>query len=55
MASSEGRQFIAQAKGIDVFSKDKLVETVATDFTPTQIAAFGSLVAVGTDLNTIGE
>lgn len=47
---------MAQAKGVDVISKDELVYTLNTpDFTPMSVAAYGSLVAVGTDQNKIGE
>ena len=54
MASAEGRIFIATASGIDIFSKDSLVGNVPTkDFTPTSIAASGSLVAVGDDTNVV--
>jgi WD40 repeat protein len=46
LASAEGRVFVATGSGIDIFSKDALVGTVPTkDFTPTAIAASGSLVA----------
>jgi len=56
MGASDGRLFIAEATAIDVFANDKLVDTVSVkDFTPTSIAASGSLVAVGTDKNKIGK
>ncbi|KUJ15721.1 WD40 repeat-like protein [Mollisia scopiformis] len=54
LASAEGRLFAATVSGIDIFVKDDLVGTLPTkDFTPTAIAAHGSLVAVGTDSNVV--
>lgn len=54
LASAEGRLFAATVSGIDIFLKDDLVGTMPTkDFTPTAIAAYGSLVAVGTDSNLV--
>jgi WD40 repeat protein len=54
LASAEGRIFAVTVSGIDIFSKDKLVGNVPTkDFTPTSIAASGSLVAVGDDANVV--
>ncbi|PQE05767.1 WD domain-containing protein [Rutstroemia sp. NJR-2017a BVV2] len=54
IASSGDKLYIATSNGIDIFSKNSLVDTVATkDFTPTSIAAYGSTVAVGDDANAI--
>lgn len=54
MASADGRLFVATASGIDIFSKDSLVGSLPTkNFTPTAISAHGSLVAVGSDANTV--
>jgi WD repeat-containing protein 1 (actin-interacting protein 1) len=54
LASAEGRIFAATVSGIDIFSKDTLVGNVPIkDFTPTSIAASGSLVAVGDDANVV--
>lgn len=54
IASAEGRLFVATVSGIDIFSKDKLVGGMPTgDFTPTAIAASGSLVAIGDDRNVV--
>ncbi len=54
LASAAGRVFVATNSGIDIFSKDNLVGSVPTkDFTPTAIAASGSLVAVGDDSNIV--
>lgn len=54
IASTEGRVFVATTSGVDIFSKDTLVSSVpAKDFTPTSIAAAGSLVVVGDDANTV--
>ena len=49
-ASSNGRQFVATTKSIDVLVEGTLVDTVPmTDVTATAIAAAGSIVAVGND------
>ena len=49
-ASSNGRQFVATTKSIDVLVEGALVDTVPmTDVTATAIAAAGSIVAVGND------
>ncbi|EKD13774.1 uncharacterized protein L3040_005609 [Drepanopeziza brunnea f. sp. 'multigermtubi'] len=54
LASADGRVFVATNSGIDIFSEDSLVGSVPTkDFTPTSIAASGSLVAVGDDTNIV--
>jgi WD40 repeat protein len=46
LASADGRVYAATTFGIDIFSKDALAGSVPTkDFTPTAIAASGSLVA----------
>ncbi|KAI9048647.1 hypothetical protein LZ554_007478 [Drepanopeziza brunnea f. sp. 'monogermtubi'] len=54
LASADGGVFVATNSGIDIFSGDSLVGSVPTkDFTPTSIAASGSLVAVGDDTNIV--
>jgi WD40 repeat protein len=54
LTSAEGQLFAATVSGIDIFLNDDLVGTMPTkDFTPTSIAAHGSLVAVGTDSNIV--
>jgi WD40 repeat protein len=54
LASAEGRIFAATVSGIDIFSKDTLAGSFPIkDFTPTSIAASGSLVAVGDDANVV--
>ncbi|OWP03630.1 hypothetical protein B2J93_3251 [Marssonina coronariae] len=54
LASAGGRVFAATNMGIDVFFKDGLVDSIPTKgFTPTAIAASGSLVAVGDDMNIV--
>lgn len=54
LASAEGRIFAATVSGIDIFNKDKHVGTLPIkDFTPTSIAASGSLVVVGDDAHTV--
>jgi WD40 repeat protein len=50
LALADGRAFVATTSGVDIFSKDGLVGGLPIkDFTPTSIAASGSLVAVGGD------
>ncbi|KAL3424389.1 WD repeat-containing protein C9G1.05 [Phlyctema vagabunda] len=54
IANAEGRVFVATASGIDIFSKDSLVDQVAIkDFSPTSIAASRSFVAVGDETNAV--
>jgi WD40 repeat protein len=54
MASADGRLFVATSSAIDIFSKDTRVGTLPIqNFTPTAISAHGSLVAVGSDANTV--
>lgn len=56
MASANGRLFIAQAQGVDIFAQDKFAGTEpAKDYTPTAIAAYGSKVVVGNDKNSLGK
>lgn len=47
VTSSGDRIYIATEIGIDIFSKDSLVNTVPTNSPPTSISTNGSLVAVG--------
>jgi WD repeat-containing protein 1 (actin-interacting protein 1) len=50
LALSGDRAFVATASGVDIFSKDSFEGTLPIPgFTPTAIAAAGSLVAVGGD------
>ncbi|RKF62733.1 putative WD repeat-containing protein C9G1.05 [Erysiphe neolycopersici] len=52
--SADGRIFIANAAGFQIFSKDELVaEHPIKDFTVTAIAVSKSLVALGSDKNTV--
>ncbi|RFU36166.1 hypothetical protein B7463_g196, partial [Scytalidium lignicola] len=54
VASADGRVFVATESGIDIFFKDRLVDHLNTkDFTPTAIAAFGSVVAIGDNTNVV--
>jgi WD40 repeat protein len=53
LAIAEGRMFVATSSGIDILSKDTIVGSLPTEFTPTAIAASGSLVAVGDDRNVV--
>ncbi|KAJ9156188.1 WD domain-containing protein [Pleurostoma richardsiae] len=47
VAASDGRIVIALASGVAIFSNDKQVGELSTSYTPTSVAAQGSLVAVG--------
>lgn len=54
LAVSEDRTFVATASGVDLFTKDKFDGTLPIPkFTPTSIAATGSIVAVGGDDNVV--
>lgn len=54
IALVDDRAFVATASGIDIFLKDRLAGGLEIkDFTPTSIAASGSLVAVGDDANAV--
>ncbi len=44
---------VALASGIAVYAKDQLASQLQTDYTPTAIAAHGSLVAVGGDASAV--
>jgi len=52
-AAADGRVVVALATGIAVYLKDQLASESKTDFTPTAVAAHGSLVAVGASDNTV--
>ncbi|KAK7739131.1 WD40 repeat-like protein [Cytospora paraplurivora] len=47
VAASDDRIVVATASGIAVYSKDQLVGELATNYTPTALAAAGPTVAVG--------
>lgn len=54
VAAVGDKLYVATETGIDIFSKDSLVNTVATkDFTPTSISASGKNVAVGDERNVV--
>lgn len=54
LASSEGRVFVATAIGVEVFQHDKLLNKLdIKDVSPTCIAAYGNIVAVGDDANKV--
>lgn len=53
IAAAEGKLVIGLASGVAVYSKGQLVGETKTDFTPTAIAAHGSVVAVGADTNQV--
>lgn len=53
VAASGGRVIVALTSGIAVYSDDRLVGELGTDYTPTAIAAHGTQVAVGADNNTV--
>jgi WD40 repeat protein len=54
ICSASGRVYVATAKGIDIFAKDKLVHQHATkDFTPTAIAASNDILAVTDDTSSV--
>lgn len=54
LASAEGRLYAATSSGIDIFSNDKLVNSMPTkDFDATAIAASKLFVAVGDDRNVV--
>jgi WD40 repeat protein len=54
VATAGGRVYVATISGIEIFSKDKLVGSLATkDFTPTAIAASENLVALSDDGSAI--
>jgi WD repeat-containing protein 1 (actin-interacting protein 1) len=54
IAAAGGRVYVATLSGVEIFSKDKSVGNLAIkEFTPTTIAASGSLVAVGDDANVV--
>ncbi|RDW91154.1 hypothetical protein BP5796_02319 [Coleophoma crateriformis] len=54
ISAADGRVFVATTSGIEVFANDSLVDQVSVkEFSPTSIAASGSLIAVGDDANTV--
>lgn len=54
MATVGGRTFVATAKGIDIFLKDKLVGHHPTpDYEPSSIDAYETMVAVGSKDHTV--
>ncbi|KAA8569358.1 hypothetical protein EYC84_001008 [Monilinia fructicola] len=54
VAAVADKLYVATANGIDIFSKNNLVNTVETkDFTPTSISANGNNVAVGDERNVV--
>lgn len=54
VASTKDNVFVATHSGVDIFAKDAPVGQLAIkDYTPTTIAASGSLVAVGDDRNIV--
>jgi WD40 repeat protein len=52
-ASSGGHVIVALNNGIAVYKANQLLSQLPTDFTPTTIAAHGSLVAVGANENAV--
>ncbi|KAH8820946.1 quinon protein alcohol dehydrogenase-like superfamily [Xylogone sp. PMI_703] len=54
VAYADNHVFVATESGVDIFFKDSLVDHLDTkDFTPTAIAASGSIVAVGDNANVV--
>lgn len=53
VAAADGLIIVAMTSSIAVYYKDKLVAETPTDYTPTAVAAHGSLVTVGTDQNSV--
>ncbi len=53
VAAADGRVIVALASGVSIYLKDQLVGSLSVDYTPTTIAAHGSLVVVGTDNNVV--
>ncbi|KAH8671086.1 WD domain-containing protein [Xylariales sp. PMI_506] len=54
VASAEGRVYVATASGVEIYVKDSLAGKLdITDSQPNTIAAYGSMVAVGTSSNAV--
>ncbi|SPN99559.1 related to stress protein p66 [Cephalotrichum gorgonifer] len=53
VAGSGGRVYVATASGVAVYEGDRLVGETPLPFTPTAVAAHGSVVALGADQNRV--